>query len=88
MTNGIKTCSRPIPSEILLPHTSIPRRTFGGGIGAVALVAATAGRSQPAQPGRKLGVVLVGLGGYSTGELAPALRKAKSCQLNCRWEVK
>ena len=33
------------------------------------------------QSGNKLGVALVGLGGYSTGELAPALREAKSCYL-------
>jgi hypothetical protein len=41
-------------------------------MGAMAFVAATTGRSQPAQPNRKLGVALVGLGGYSTNKLAPA----------------
>ena len=47
----------------------------------MAFVIATAGHTQPTQPGKKLGVALVGLGGYSTGELAPALREAKSCYL-------
>ncbi|QKG58518.1 Gfo/Idh/MocA family oxidoreductase [Hymenobacter sp. BRD128] len=32
-------------------------------------------------PGRKLGVALVGLGNYSTGQLAPALQQTKYCQL-------
>ena len=50
-------------------------------MGAMALVVATAGHAQPAKPGKKLGVALAGLGGYSTGELAPALREAKSCYL-------
>ena len=35
--------------------------------------------SNPGQ--KKLGVVLVGLGGYATGELAPALRVTKNCRL-------
>ena len=54
---------------------------FGAGVGATALLAATAGHSQPAQPARKLGVALVGLGTYSTNELAPALRETRSCYL-------
>lgn len=33
------------------------------------------------QAGRKLGIALVGLGGYSTGQLAPALQKTKLCEL-------
>ena len=32
-------------------------------------------------PARKLGVALVGLGNYSTGQLAPALQQTKFCQL-------
>ena len=32
-------------------------------------------------PTRKLGVALVGLGGYSTGQLGPALRQTKHCRL-------
>lgn len=31
---------------------------------------------------KKLGVALVGLGGYSTGQLAPALQKTKYCKLS------
>jgi glucose-fructose oxidoreductase len=64
-----------------ISRTEISRRAFGGSIGAMAFVIATAGHTQPTQPGKKLGVALVGLGGYSTGELAPALREAKSCYL-------
>ncbi len=33
------------------------------------------------QPGKKLGVALVGLGKYSEGELAPALQETKLCRL-------
>ncbi|PTX95825.1 glucose-fructose oxidoreductase [Opitutus sp. ER46] len=39
-------------------------------------------RSFAADPAaRKLGVALVGLGGYSTGQLAPALRETRHCRL-------
>lgn len=38
-------------------------------------------RAQPAPPARKLGVALVGLGGYSRGQLGPALRLTQHCQL-------
>ena len=31
--------------------------------------------------GKKLGVALVGLGGYSTGQLGPALQETKNCYL-------
>ena len=34
-----------------------------------------------AQPARKLGVALVGLGGYSTDQLGPALKETKLCEL-------
>ena len=33
------------------------------------------------QTGKQLGVALVGLGGYSSGQLAPALQKTKLCKL-------
>lgn len=33
-------------------------------------------------PPKKLGVALVGLGGYSTGQLAPALQETQYCQLS------
>ncbi len=51
-------------------------------LGTAALVAlgsqATAAEPSPA---RKLGVALVGLGGYSTGQLGPALRQTQHCRL-------
>lgn len=34
-----------------------------------------------AKPGKKLGIALVGLGGYSSGQLAPALQKTQNCYL-------
>jgi len=39
------------------------------------------GRSQGAQKGKKLGVALVGLGSYSTYQLAPALQQTTHCYL-------
>lgn len=46
---------------------------------------AVRGQSQPASSaaagGRKLGIALMGLGRYSTGELAPALERAQHCRL-------
>jgi glucose-fructose oxidoreductase len=72
---------RPGVAEAILPHTAISRRGFGAGLGAAALVRATSGYSQSPQSSKKLGVALVGLGGYSTSELAPALREAKLCYL-------
>ena len=47
----------------------------------MAFVAGTAGHGQPARPDQKLGIALVGLGTYSTNELAPALLETKSCYL-------
>lgn len=44
-------------------------------LGPLELLARTPGRN------RKLGVALVGLGGYSTRELGPALRKTRLCEL-------
>src|SRR5690606_29556712 len=35
----------------------------------------------PPRKQRKLGVALVGLGGYATGQLAPALQETQWCQL-------
>jgi len=68
-------------SETVVSRTLISRRAFNGGIGAMAFAAGTAGHAQPARPDQKLGVALVGLGSYSTGELAPALLETKSCYL-------
>lgn len=38
-------------------------------------------RSTSAQPGRKLGIALVGLGSYSRNQLAPALQQTTNCRL-------
>jgi glucose-fructose oxidoreductase len=60
---------------------SVSRREFLelctlGGVGLLAL------RGQAAEaPARKLGVALVGLGSYSTGQLGPALRETRFCRL-------
>ena len=53
-------------------------RTLSLGLGATALAPAAALALPPA---RKLGVALLGLGNYSTGELAPALQQTKLCRL-------
>ena len=37
--------------------------------------------AETGQPGRKLGIALVGLGGYSKGRLAPALQETQYCRL-------
>ncbi|AOS44525.1 Glucose--fructose oxidoreductase precursor [Lacunisphaera limnophila] len=60
----------------------VTRRQFLGRVSAASALA-LAPRSLFAQAaaGRKLGVALVGLGGYSTGQLGPALRLTSHCQL-------
>lgn len=73
------------------PKTAPTRRTFLQqlGLGSAALAAgAHLARGQSpsatavANPGkRKLGIALMGLGRYSTGELAPALANAQHCRL-------
>lgn len=52
-------------------------------VGAAALALAPAGRAQPANlpPARKLGIALCGLGGYATGQLAPALKLTQHVEL-------
>ncbi|HUG10054.1 MAG TPA: Gfo/Idh/MocA family oxidoreductase [Opitutaceae bacterium] len=50
--------------------------TLGG-----AAMLALGERAMAAEPARKLGVALVGLGNYSRGELGPALRLTKHCHL-------
>lgn len=62
---------------------SLNRRQFIGqvALGASALALAARSHAQsPAAP-RKLGVALVGLGNYSTGQLAPALKLTQHCHL-------
>ena len=61
---------------------AVSRRRFIGSlsvVGAMAL-APRALRAQAAA-GKKLGVALVGLGGYSSGQLGPALKLTQHCQL-------
>lgn len=65
------------------PHLQqMSRRRFVSQLstGAAALALASRGWSQTAAP-RKLGVALVGLGGYSTGQLGPALKLTQHCEL-------
>lgn len=63
------------------------RRTFiksvGYGVGALTLAPAlnAIGSCFPEKEGKKLGIALVGLGGYSTGQLAPALQQTNNCYL-------
>lgn len=67
------------------PRSSRPvsRREFLGGLslGAAAMLAARTTAETAPPPARKLGVALVGLGGYSGGQLGPALRETKHCHL-------
>ena len=57
-------------------------RTLSLGAGATLLgTSALAGPSGWLAADRKLGVALVGLGNYSSGQLAPALQQTKFCQL-------
>jgi glucose-fructose oxidoreductase len=59
------------------------RRSFLGNLtlGAAGLALASCSRAADEPAGKKLGVVLVGLGGYATGQLAPALQQTKHCKL-------
>ena len=66
---------------------TISRRTFnstlGKGIGATALLGSSAFivANAASQKKKKLGIALVGLGSYSTYQLAPALLDTKHCYL-------
>ncbi len=62
---------------------STSRRSFLGGlsVGAATLALASRSRAQVSAEPRKLGVALIGLGGYSHGQLAPALRLTQHCKL-------
>src|SRR5215217_7567047 len=63
--------------------SSVSRRRFLAQASLAIALAQTSGWSRGAQPApvRTLGVALVGLGGYSTRQLGPALRETKSCTL-------
>ncbi|CAM3877803.1 Gfo/Idh/MocA family protein [Mucilaginibacter galii] len=55
-------------------------RTAAIGAGALTLSTWLPAYAQT-KPGKKLGIALVGLGGYSSGQLAPALQQAQHCYL-------
>lgn len=61
-----------------------PRRQFlrqSAALAAAPLFTGLAGSAFAQSPGRKLGVALVGLGGLSTNQIAPALQKTRNCRL-------
>jgi glucose-fructose oxidoreductase len=72
-----------MPNPRVLPPSSsaATRRHFLRflALGSAALVLPRGRAASPS--GRKLGVALVGLGGYATNQLAPALRQTKFCEL-------
>lgn len=51
------------------------------GIGTLIMGSPLASLAELANPAKKLGIALVGLGGYSGGQLAPALQHTKNCYL-------
>lgn len=62
---------------------ALPRRTFLGSL-ALGLAAGSLGlraRADENPRERRLGIALVGLGGYASGELAPALQQTRFCSL-------
>jgi glucose-fructose oxidoreductase len=64
------------------PFTPVSRRRFLGQLsaaGALALSARSMNASEPVR--KKLGVALVGLGGYSRGQLGPALKRTENARL-------
>ena len=56
-------------------------RTTSAAAAAAPLLAAVSSRAAAAEPGRKIGFALCGLGSLSTGQLAPALQKTQHCRL-------
>ncbi|MFZ5497208.1 MAG: Gfo/Idh/MocA family protein [Verrucomicrobiota bacterium] len=58
----------------------VSRRRFLGRLAAAGALA-LAPRPLRAASGRKLGIALAGLGGYSTGQLGPALKLTQHCRL-------
>src|SRR5207253_2392420 len=62
--------------------SAVSRRHFIGrlSLGAAGLAFGSRLRAADA-PAKKFGVALVGLGNYSTGQLGPALKVTKNCQL-------
>lgn len=64
-----------------MAHHPVSRRRFLGQLSAATALALTPYAGWASDPIRKLGVALVGLGRYSTGQLGPALRATKFCRL-------
>jgi glucose-fructose oxidoreductase len=66
-------------------RSELSRREFLGrlsvGAAGFALAARLRAADASAASGKKLGVALVGLGSYSTGQPGPALKVTKNCQL-------
>ena len=56
-------------------------RTFSAGLGAIALNPLYSFGCMESSQKNKLGIALVGLGGYSSGQLAPALQQTSNCYL-------
>jgi urease beta subunit len=71
----------------VMPIHYISRRkflyNFSLAAGGISLLSPFANCQNPStnEKGKKLGVALVGLGGYSSGQLAPALQETKNCYL-------
>lgn len=64
------------------PAYPLSRRNFIGRLSAAGALALLPRPSWAAvSPGKKLGVALVGLGNYSTGQLGPALKLTEHCRL-------
>jgi glucose-fructose oxidoreductase len=61
--------------------SDISRRDFLRGLGTAGLVAGIGLPRNAFGENRKLGIALLGLGRYSTGQLGPALRETKLCYL-------
>ena len=59
----------------------VSRRRFLGQLSAAGALALLPRRASAGEPGKKLGVALVGLGYYSRVELAPALKLTQHCRL-------
>jgi glucose-fructose oxidoreductase len=67
-----------------MAHPHVTRRQFFERLiaaGALTLTSRPARAADRPAPGQKLGIALVGLGSYSTGQLGPALRETKFCRL-------
>jgi glucose-fructose oxidoreductase len=62
-------------------YQPVSRRRFLGQLSAATALALAPRLSWAASPDKKLGVALVGLGRYSTGQLGPALRETQHCRL-------